>query len=87
MATHVYSSLLHAQRPLLWPFITLSLAGHILLLLALFFGLWVRPKNPNTFIQKPIRASLVRLGKPRDPSLLPRQETPPPPPPTSSSTP
>jgi TonB family protein len=37
--------------------------------------------------QKPIKASLVRLGKPRDPNLLPRKEELPPPPPPKAEEP
>lgn len=74
-------SLLVPRRSRLGRFLVVSLAGHAAVLLAV--GLY------STFVegprmqldQKPIRATLVRLGKPRDEKLLPRKEQPPPPPP------
>ncbi|MCL2012306.1 MAG: TonB C-terminal domain-containing protein [Cystobacterineae bacterium] len=83
MAAHVNNSLLGSPRSLSWSFIAISVLGHALFC-ALMLGFLERKKNPSTFVQKPIRASLVRLGKPRDPSLLPRQETPLPPPPSTA---
>ncbi len=74
-------SLLVPRRSRLSRFIVVSLVAHALVLLAV--GLY------STFLagprvkldQQPIRATLVRLGKPRDERLLPRKEQPPPPPP------
>jgi protein TonB len=80
MAAHVHNnhnSLLRSQSPLLWPFITASLVGHALFFV-LILGFLERPKPKASLSQKPIRASLVRLGKPRDPTLLPRNEASPP---------
>lgn len=79
MAAHAYNSLLRLNHPLLWPFLIASLVGHLLFFVVIF-GFLERPKPKNTLAQKPIRASLVRLGKPRDPTLLPRHEAAPPPP-------
>jgi len=79
MAVHVHNSLLRPHHPLLWPFIAASLIAH-LLFFVLVLGFLERPKPKAAPLQKPIRASLVRLGKPRDPTLLPRLEAPPPPP-------
>jgi TonB family protein len=77
----VSQSLLVSRRSRLGLFLGLSLAGHVLVLLAA--GLYVRyAEAPRVKLdQKPIRATLVRLGKPRDEKLLPRKEEPPPPPP------
>lgn len=93
-STHV-PSLFH-RRPMPWAkFIALSAALHglvlsLFVLLALF-----RDNKPRVDLnQKPITASLVRLGKERDQKLLPRleeelpppvpePEAPPPPPPPS----
>jgi TonB family protein len=69
------------RRPLpVKGFLLASLAGHGGLLFALTFahGLFAPP--PLDLNQKPIRATLVRQGKPRDPDLLPRKEELPPPP-------
>ncbi len=74
------SSLLAPRSTRMGRFLGVSLVGHAAVLLAV--GLY------NTFLlpppvvqdQKPIRATLVRLGKPRDEKLLPRKEQPPPPP-------
>jgi len=84
MAAHVHNSLLRAPRPLSWFFVVVSVLGHALFFV-LMLGFLERPKAKTTFVQKPIRASLVRLGKPRDPTLLPRQETAPAPPPASNT--
>lgn len=74
-------SLLISRPSPLGRFVTLSLAGHGLVLLAvgLYATFFSAPKVQLD--QNPIRASLVRLGKPRDEKLLPRKEEPPPPPP------
>jgi TonB family protein len=61
-------------------FIVASVAAHAaLLLLGLGYQYFVA--GPSLDLdQKPIKASLVRLGKPRDENLLPRKEELPPPP-------
>ncbi|MBI3180864.1 MAG: TonB C-terminal domain-containing protein [Myxococcales bacterium] len=73
-------SLLRPRRQPFWGFMLGSLVGHgallaVGLLAAAFWGTRVIDLD-----QKPIRATLVRKGKPRDSKLLPRKETPPPPP-------
>jgi TonB family protein len=77
----VSQSLLLPRRSRLGLFLAVSLAGHVLVGLggALYAAFYETPKIELD--QKPIRASLVRLGKPRDEKLLPRKEQPPPPPP------
>jgi TonB family protein len=77
----VNSSLLVQRSSRLGRFLTVSLVGHALILLAVgLYNAFV--EGPKVELdQKPIRATLVRLGKPRDEKLLPRKEQPPPPPP------
>jgi TonB family protein len=77
----VNQSLLVPRRSRLGRFITVSLVGHglVLLAVALYATFFSAPRV--VLDQKPIRASLVRLGKKRDEKLLPRKEEPPPPPP------
>ncbi len=70
-------SLLGAAAPPKLPWLIASVAGHagavgLFLALSAFLG---PPKIDLE--QKPIKASLVRLGKPRDEKLLPRKEEPP----------
>ncbi|HEX8823755.1 MAG TPA: energy transducer TonB [Archangium sp.] len=74
-------SLLASRPSRLGRFITFSLVGHagVLLAVGLYTTFFAAP--PVLLDQKPIRATLVRLGKPRDEKLLPRKEEPPPPPP------
>jgi TonB family protein len=71
-----------ARRPSgLLPFIAFSIVAHVAVVgVVALLGLINRPP-PMDLDQKPITASLVRLGKPRDQKLLPRKEEPPPPPP------
>ncbi len=61
-------------------FVAFSVGGHVaVLLIALVYARF--NAGPRVDLDaKPIRASLVRLGKPRDPKLLPRKEQLPPPP-------
>ncbi|HYO55117.1 TonB family protein [Archangium sp.] len=77
----VNQSLLVSRRSRLGRFLGVSLVGHALILLAvgLYNAFFEGPRVKLD--QKPIRATLVRLGKPRDEKLLPRKEQPPPPPP------
>jgi len=74
-------SLLASKPSRLGRFVVLSLVAHggVLLAVALYSAFFTTPRVKLD--QKPIRASLVRLGKPRDEKLLPRKEQPPPPPP------
>lgn len=74
-------SLLASKPSRLGRFVVVSLVAHggVLLAVALYSAFFGTPRVKLD--QKPIRASLVRLGKPRDEKLLPRKEQPPPPPP------
>lgn len=75
-------SLLRPQPSGLLPFVLASLVGHLLFLLVAVALSWALSGPRITLEQKPIQASLVRLGKPRDEKLLPRKEESPPAPPT-----
>ncbi|HLL55739.1 MAG TPA: TonB family protein [Myxococcaceae bacterium] len=76
----VEQSALARRKSGMLPFVLASLAGHAAVVGGVaLFGLINRPP-PIDLDQKPITASLVRLGKPRDQKLLPRKEEPPPPP-------
>ena len=81
-------SLLSSNRPPVARFIVLSLLAHAALIGA---GLLYQSYAPSTpainLDQKPIHASLVRLGKPRDAKLLPKKEELPPPPKQVEATP
>src|SRR5258708_27878170 len=85
-ASAVTSSLLVPAHDPIGPFLFLSAVLHIVgggAILALSYLTLPPPMDLN---RKPIRASLVRLGKPRDPDLLPqKEELPPPPPKTEGS--
>ncbi len=76
-ATH---SLLAPRPSKLGPFLALSVAGHAVVVLVALILSWLFAGPRIDLTQKPIKASLVRLGKPRDEKLLPRKEEPPPPP-------
>ncbi len=73
-------SLLVAQPTRLKPFVVGSIIGHVGLFIAgaIFSASWGEARIDLN--QKPINATLVRLGKPRDEKLLPRKEELPPPP-------
>jgi TonB family protein len=76
----VQQSLLVRHKSRIGPFLLGSVAAHAgLVLLGLVLGTFFAAP-PLDLDQKPIHATLVRLGKPRDQKLLPRKETPPPPP-------
>lgn len=62
------------------PYLIGSLLAHGLLLAFVLGYSWLRLTPTVDLNQKPIKASLVRLGKPRDEKLLPRKEELPPPP-------
>ena len=82
-ASAVTSSLLVPAHDPIGPFLFLSASVHIVVVGAMLLFSYLTlppPFDPN---QKPITASLVRLGKPRDPNLLPQKEELPPPPPKS----
>jgi TonB family protein len=76
----VAHSLLVSRPTRLSRFVGASVVGHIAVLVAAV--LYARfTSGPKVDLEaQPIRASLVRLGKPRDSKLLPRKEQPPPPP-------
>ena len=80
MDSAVTHSLLVARPTKLSRFVVFSVGAHIAVLVAgiLYARLTSTPKMDLD--QKPINASLVRLGKPRDPKLLPRKEQAQPPP-------
>lgn len=73
-------SLLVSRNERIGPYVIGSVIGHFVLLglVLLVSAFWGKPRLDLD--QKPIRASLVRLGKPRDPKLLPRKEAEPAPP-------
>ncbi|GMU63368.1 MAG: hypothetical protein AMXMBFR34_51310 [Myxococcaceae bacterium] len=81
MSAQAAHSLLRPRPSGLGPFLVLSIAGHVLLTAAALVMSWAFAGPPIDLEQKPIKASLVRLGKPRDEKLLPRKEPEPPPPP------
>ncbi|MEW5739766.1 MAG: TonB family protein [Myxococcota bacterium] len=81
MTTQAAHSLLRPRPSGLAPFLVLSIAGHVLLTVGALVLSWAFAGPPIDLEQKPIKASLVRLGKPRDEKLLPRKEPEPPPPP------
>ncbi len=73
-------SLLQARPTPLPMFVAGSVAAHVLgVCLWLLVG-WLMAGPKVDIDQKPIKATLVRLGKPRDDKLLPRKEPEPPPP-------
>ncbi|WP_338864213.1 TonB family protein [Myxococcus stipitatus] len=80
MQSAVSHSLLVNRSARVSPFVLASVVGHIVLLLAavLYARFNSAPKVDLT--AQPIRATLVRQGKPRDSKLLPRKEQLPPPP-------
>src|SRR5258708_16081820 len=82
-ASAVTSSLLVPVHDPIGPFLFLSAVVHIVGVGAILALSYLTLPPPMDLNQKPIRASLVRLGKPRDPDLLPQKEELPPPPPKS----
>ncbi|MFT3706807.1 MAG: TonB family protein [Archangium sp.] len=74
-------SLLQDRPSPLPMFVGLSVVGHLLAVGVWLLLGWVFAGPRMELDQKPIKASLVRLGKPRDEKLLPRKEDEPPPPP------
>lgn len=71
------------DRPTALPaFVGISVAGHVLVVALWLLISWLVAGPKVDLEQKPIKASLVRLGKKRDEKMLPRMEaetTPPPP--------
>ena len=82
-ASAATTSLLVPKRDRLGAFLFLSAVGHVLIVGAILAFSYLNLPPPIDLNQKPIRASLVRLGKPRDPNFLPQKEELPPPPPKS----
>ena len=80
MSSAVSHSLLVSRPTRLSRFLVVSVVGHVAVVAAalLYANFTSAPKL--NLDQKPINASLVRLGKPRDPKLLPRKEVAQPPP-------
>jgi TonB family protein len=72
-------SLLHDRNDALPTFVAVSIAGHVLAVSLWLVVGWLMA-GPKVNLQVPIKASLVRLGKPRDEKLLPRKEAEAPPP-------
>lgn len=60
------------------PFFALSIGLHAMAIAVALVASWLLSPTVLDLNQKPITASLVRLGKPRDEKLLPRKEEPPP---------
>ncbi len=72
-------SLLRPRPSRVLPFLLASVVGHAAAItLGLLFS-WLFGSPMANLDQKPITASLVRLGKPRDDKMLPRKEEEPPP--------
>ena len=74
-------SLFVARKAPLTRYFLLSLGGHAAVVGALLLFSHLIQPAPMDLNQTPIKASLVRLGKPRDQKLLPRKEEAAPPPP------
>jgi protein TonB len=79
MTTAAYSVLRPRPSGLL-PYLVGSLGAHVLVVAAWLILAWAFGRPSMDLEQTPIKASLVRLGKPRDEKLLPRKEEEPPPP-------
>lgn len=73
-------SLLHDRPTPLPVFVAASVAGHVLAVALWLITGWILAGPKVDLTQTPIKASLVRLGKPRDEKLLPRKEEEAPPP-------
>ncbi len=73
-------SLLRPRPSGLTPFVMASVVGHVLVVAVWLALSWVLRGPAISLDQQPIKASLVRLGKPRDEKLLPRKEEEPAPP-------
>lgn len=80
-------SLLRARPTGLAPFVVGSVAAHLALLGAGLAASALLGRPAIDLEQAPIKASLVRLGKPRDEKLLPRKEDEPLPPPPKAAEP
>ncbi len=74
------ASLLDDRPSALPVFIGVSVVGHVLAVVVWLVASWLIAGPKVELEQKPIKASLVRLGKKRDDKLLPRMEAEAPPP-------
>lgn len=74
-------SLLASRPSPVGAFLVISAVGHVVLIAVAMILSWVLGPSLIDLDPKPITASLVRLGKPRDEKLLPRKEEEAPPPP------
>jgi len=74
------TSLFVKRKDRLVPFIAVSIAGHLALVGIVALATQAFGSKVIDLDQKPIHATLVRKGKPRDEKLLPRKEELPPPP-------
>ena len=74
-----YSLLTRRATPAV-PYVLVSIGLHAAVVIAAILWGMFGGSAPMDLDQKPIKASLVRLGKPRDQKLLPRKEELPPPP-------
>lgn len=81
MTTASYQSLLSNRPSTMGPFIIASVAGHAAIVIFLLVLQWVMDKPRVDLDQKPVHATLVKLGKKREETLLPRKEPEAPPPP------
>lgn len=81
MTTTPYQSLLANRPSMMTPFIIASVAGHAAIVVVLLVVQWVMDKPRVDLDQKPIIATLVKQGKKREETLLPRKEPEAPPPP------
>lgn len=79
MTPAIHSAFIRKPSPLL-PFVLVSIGGHTALVAAVLLLSWFKLTPDVDLNQKPIKASLVRLGKKKDERLLPRKEALPPPP-------
>lgn len=85
MEAQASHSLLRPRPSGLLPFLLASVVGHVLITAGALTLSWAFAGPTVDLDQKPIKASLVRLGKKRDEKLLPRKEEPPPPPPPKAA--
>lgn len=74
------SLLASRPNPAVRVFFILSVGFHVLVVVLGIGYARLNTAPPMVLDQKPIKATLVRLGKKRDEKFLPRKETPPPPP-------
>ncbi len=70
------SSLLAPRPSGLLPYVLASVVGHVSVVVGAMLLSWALAGPKIDLEQKPITASLVRLGKPRDEKLLPKKEEP-----------